>query len=61
MVKKSIPIGFPEQLRLAEEIALLRFRTSKPNMHSPIYTPWRIIRKMFDIKEVHMRRLLKWL
>ena len=61
MVKKMLPTTYPDQLRLAEEIALLRFKTTRPTTKSRIYVTWPVVKKFFDVKLGHMKQLVGWL
>ena len=61
MVKKATPKSYAEQLQLAQEVALLRFKTMAPTGGSRVYVPWRLVRQFFDVPQYVMVALIKWL
>ena len=61
MVKKGLPRSYENQLQLAQEISLLRFKTLRPTPRSVVYQPWRVVAKFFNIPLHRMKALTRWL
>ena len=61
MVKAFLPQSYEQQLRLAREVSLLRFKTMNPREGQRAYLPWRTCRQLFDVHIRHMKALVNWL
>ena len=56
-----MPASYEDQLRLAREASLLRFKTMMPLKGQRTWLSWAAVGKFFDVRVRHLKALVNWL